>query len=95
MGISEAEPSERRWETQIGDRVRFSLVDVFLPDPQEALASLSLDSEVEGIVSSFSESGQAPRAYALVDVILRRIVVVPVDRLRLEPDADQSGKEIA
>jgi len=30
-----------------------------------------------------------------VDVILRRIVVVPVDRLRLEPDADQSGKEIA
>jgi hypothetical protein len=79
---------------QLGDRVKFSLGDIFLPDPQEVLESLSLDSEVEGEIIDFSDSGQVERAFAVVDVVQRRIVVVPVDRLRLEPNGDQSGKEI-
>ena len=85
----------RGWKTQVGDRVRFSLDSVFLPGPEEALESLSLQSEVEGTIIDFSDSGDISRAFAVVDVVRRQIVVVPVDKLRLEPDADQSGKEIA
>jgi hypothetical protein len=80
----------RRWQTQVGDRVRFSLDSVFLPDPQEALAALSLNSEVEGTIVDFSDSGQVERAFAVVDAVQRRTVVVPVDKLRL-----QSGKDLA
>jgi hypothetical protein len=80
-----------RWQTQVGDRVRFSLDSVFLPDPQEALAALSLDSEVEGTIVDFSDSGPVERAFAVVDAVQRRTVVVPVDKLRLQ----QSGKDLA
>ena len=83
-----------RWETEIGDRVSFALENVFLPDPEESLASLVLDAKVEGTIIGFSDSGNAPRAFAVVDVVRRRIVVVPVDKLRLEPDEDQIGKEL-
>jgi hypothetical protein len=31
----------------------------------------------------------------MVDVVQRRIVVVPVDKLRLDSNEDQSGKDIA
>jgi hypothetical protein len=83
----------RGWKTQIGDRVRFSLESVFLPGPEEALESLSLKSEVEGRIIDFSDSGDVRRAFAVVDVVRRQIVVLPVDKVRLEPEEDQSGKE--
>lgn len=78
----------RRWQTQVGDRVRFSLASVFLPDPQEALEALSLHSEVEGTIICFSDSGQVEQAFAVVNAFQKRTVVVPVDKLRL-----QSGKD--
>jgi len=84
-----------RWKTQVGDRVSFSLTSVFLPDPAEVLAALSLESEVEGTIVDFSDSGQVPRVFAVVEVVRRRTVVIPVDKLRLESDEDQSGKESA
>jgi hypothetical protein len=37
---------------------------------------------VEGIVVDFSDSGDVPRVYAVVEVVERRTVVVPVGRLR-------------
>jgi hypothetical protein len=81
-------------KTRVGDRVRFSLASVFLPDAQEVLAALSLASEVEGTIVDFSDSGQAERAFAVVDVVQRRTIIVPVDKLRLETDEDESGKDL-
>jgi hypothetical protein len=82
-----------RWKTQIGDRVVFPLSSVFLPDSQEALELLSLKSKVNGVIVDFSDSGNVPRAFAIVDIIHRRTVVVPVDKLEL--DEDRSGKDLA
>jgi hypothetical protein len=47
------------------------------------------------MIIDFSDSGDVLRAFAVVDVVQRQIVVVPVDKVRLEPVADQSGKDIA
>lgn len=37
--------------------------------------------ELEGIVTGFSDSGLQPRVFAVVDVIARQSVVVPVEKL--------------
>ena len=74
--------------TRKGDRVRFSITDVFLPGAEE-LVDLSTSSElVEGIVVNFSDSGSQSRIFAVIDVISRSTVVVPVDKL-----AVVSGKQ--
>ena len=67
--------------TEVGDRVRFSIESVFLPDPPIALAKLALDSMVEGTILDFSDSGTVARAFVIVDVVRRQTVVVPVDKL--------------
>lgn len=64
---------------------------MFLPDPEEVLASLSLASEVEGTIVDFSDSGDVPRAFAVVEMIQKRRVVVPVEKLR--PDEQSNGKD--
>jgi hypothetical protein len=84
------------WEvkTFIGDRVKFSIENVFLPDPEQTLKTLSLESEVEGTIVGFSDSGNRPRAFAVVDVVRRKTVVVPVDKVRLERDENPNGKDL-
>jgi len=39
-------------------------------------------SELEGTIVGFSDSGGASRVFALVEVVQRRTVVVPVENLR-------------
>ena len=39
-------------------------------------------SELEGTVVGFSDSGDARRVFALVEVIQKRTIVVPVDHLQ-------------
>ena len=65
-----------------GDRVSFESSDVFLPGPEELLVTAGADG-VEGTVIGFSDSGTQPGVFALVEVIRRLEVVVPVDRLTL------------
>ena len=69
------------WPTREGDKVRFFVSDVFLPGPEEMFGVLSADALLEGTVVSFSDSGSEERVFAVVDVIRRQTVVVPVDRL--------------
>ena len=68
--------------TREGDRVRFRCADIFLPSTEEVLA-LSSTTELEGVVINFSDSGTEPRVFAVVDVIRRQNVVVPVEKLRV------------
>lgn len=69
--------------TQKGDRVRFSISDAFLPGAEE-LATLATSNEtVEGTVIDFSDSGPKADYFAVVDVIRRRTVVVPVEKLEV------------
>jgi hypothetical protein len=68
----------RRRNTQRGDRVRFEPTDIFLPDPDELLQPAG---ELEGVVVGFSDSGAAARVFAVVEVVQKQEVVVPVDKL--------------
>jgi hypothetical protein len=68
---------------QVGDRVSFRISDVFLPEPPEVLASLTVEAETNGVVIEFSDSGSSPRAYAVVQITPRQKVVLPVGALQL------------
>ncbi len=62
--------------------MRFPLSSVFLPEEERTVQALSLDSEVEGSIVDFSDSGANPRVFALVEVVRKVIVVVPVSDLK-------------
>ncbi len=68
---------------QIGDRVRFRIADVFLPEPSEVLASLTSEVETNGVVVEFSDSGSSPRAYAVVRITPQQAVLLPVSALHI------------
>jgi len=68
---------------QIGDRVSFRISEVFLPEPSEVLANLTVDVMTEGVVVEFSDSGSNPRAYAAVRVTPKQIVLLPVSALHV------------
>jgi hypothetical protein len=68
---------------QIGDRVSFRIADVYLPEPPEVLANLTEDVETHGVVEEFSDSGDSPRAYALVRITMQHAVLIPVTALRV------------
>jgi hypothetical protein len=55
---------------------------VFLPIPESAFVAGPGEEDVVGTVVGFSDSSSRVRAFAVVDVYLKRTVVVPVDKLR-------------
>jgi hypothetical protein len=77
---------ERSASTGKGDRVNFRIADAFLPDPETLREIFSDTAELEGTIVDFSDSGQDSRAFALVEVIQRHVVVLPVKKLRLHSD---------
>jgi len=67
---------------RVGDWVRFSIADVFLPEPAEVLAGLTADVRAEGLVVDFSDSGSLPRVFAVVRSTPLQLVLLPVSALR-------------
>lgn len=68
---------------RVGDRVSFSISDVFLPEPSEVLARLTVDTRTEGVVVEFSDSGNIPRAYAMVRITPQQMVLLPIAALQV------------
>jgi hypothetical protein len=67
----------------VGDRVSFRIADVFLPEPSEVLKNLTLEAETNGVVVEFSDSGNDPRAYAVVRITTQYSVLLPVSALQV------------
>lgn len=67
----------------VGDRVSFRISDAFLPEPAEVLTSLTVESETNGVIVEFSDSGKSPRAYAVVQISPQQKVVLPVEAVRV------------
>jgi hypothetical protein len=65
----------------VGDKVRFRLADVFLPSPGAALPIAEEEAELEGTIIDFSDSGQKPHYFAVVEVVLTQSLIVPVAKL--------------
>ncbi len=60
--------------------------DVFLADTDGLRAD---PAEVEGTIVDFSDSGDAPRVFAVVEVIQRQTVVVPAAKLKSSNDPSE------
>lgn len=73
--------AEVRLPTEKGDKVVFRISDVFLPSTEELRATWADKAEVEGTIVDFSDSGSVSRMFAVVEVLQRRTVVVPVAKL--------------
>ncbi len=69
--------------TEIGNRVRFSAASVFIPNLEQAVGIFSRDDDLEGMIAGFSDSGASAKVYAVVDVVRKLSLVVPVDDLNL------------
>jgi hypothetical protein len=67
--------------TQIGDQVRFRAGSVFFWPEEVPLSALPASTELEGKVIAFSDSGSEPRVFAVVEVITKHTVIVPVSGL--------------
>ena len=64
-----------------GNNVRFHLSDVFLPNAEELRAVFREEEELEGTVVDFSDSGIRANAFAIVEIIQKQTVVIPIDKL--------------
>lgn len=71
----------REGATEIGSRVRFSARSVFLPNTEEAVSFAAGRDELEGTIAGFSDSGASAKVYAVVEVVRKLSLIVPVDDL--------------
>jgi hypothetical protein len=74
--------NEWRSPTEKGDKVSFRVSDVFLPDAAEMQAAWADTAEIDGTIVDFSDSGDASRVFAVVEIVQKQSVVVPVAKLR-------------
>lgn len=84
-----------RFGPKEGDRVSFRIADVFLPEPEETLASLTVDTVAQGTVVEFSDSGTQTRTYAVVEITPRQKVLVPMSAIQIvmyERDDQRRGQ---
>jgi hypothetical protein len=72
--------------------VAFLISDAFIQGSEENHASLSDTGEVEGTIVNFSDSGTASRVFALVEIVRKQTVVIPVERLRLLESSGSRGE---
>jgi len=79
--------------TKIGNRVRFSAHNIFLPNQEETGSLTFGEEEFEGVITGFSDSGEIPRAYAVVEVVRTLSFVVSVPDLRLISESDPNAFE--
>ena len=69
--------------------MRFRLEDVYLPSG-ETIFAVEAGSVLEGRVIEFSDSGPKRQAFAVVEVVRTRLVVVPVEHLEKSDPAQTS-----
>jgi len=77
-----------RTHTRAGDKVKFLVSDVFLPSPGVLTAIVEEETELEGKILSFSDSGQKPRFFAVVEVLRAHSLVVPVVIMQVLKSSD-------
>jgi hypothetical protein len=61
--------------------VRFRGSNIFLPGAAGWSAALSEEPELEGTIVGFSDSGSKPRYFAVIEVVKRHTLIVPVEKL--------------
>jgi hypothetical protein len=68
------------------------VADVFLPSPSGVFAALPGETEVEGTVVDFSDSGLRSCFFAVIEVVRTQSLIVPVDKLDVIKTAIMEGE---
>ena len=74
---------EARCPTNKGDWVRFFASEVFLSTQEDLAGARAGSAEMEGIIVDFSDSGDKPRAFAVVELATGQTIVVPVEKMKM------------
>jgi hypothetical protein len=72
--------------------VRFQIADVFLPNPGAVFAALPEETELEGTIVDFSDSGLKSRFFAVIEVVKTQSLVVPLEKLEVINASDLEGE---
>jgi hypothetical protein len=80
----------RRGDTIVGDKVRFPASGVFLPSPGSVFPPLPEETELQGTIIGFSDSGSKSRYFAVIEVVRTQSLIVPVQSLEV---VDSSTRE--
>ena len=72
--------------------MRFHLADVFLPNAGAVFAALPQDTELEGTIVGFSDSGLKSRFFAVIEVVKTQSLVVPLEKLEVINTSDLEGE---
>ncbi len=62
-----------------------------MPNAEEIRAVSRDADEAEGTIIGFSDSGSTPRAFAVVEVIYKQTLVVPIEKLLIRNEPDTAG----
>jgi hypothetical protein len=81
----------RRCNTEVGDKVRFPVSGVFLPGPGSVFDNLPEDTELEGTIIDFSDSGPKSRYFAVIEVLSTQSLIVPVQSLEVVETSPREG----
>jgi len=74
---------EARCRTNKGDWVRFLTSDVFLANQEDLVDAHTNSGEMEGVIVDFSDSGNRPRVFAVVELATGQTIVVPVEKMKM------------
>ncbi|HLQ51103.1 MAG TPA: hypothetical protein VK129_06360 [Terriglobales bacterium] len=72
--------------------MRFQVSDIFLPSPGGVLPSTPEETELEGTIVDFSDSGLRSRFFAVIEVVRIQLLIVPVDKLEVIKAATIKGE---
>lgn len=75
-----------------GSKVSFQVCDVFLPNGDELRAAFPDKEWLEGTVVGLSDSGKQPDAFAVIELVHKQNVVVPIEKLRKAGNAECSSR---
>ena len=63
--------------------MRFQVSDVFLPSPGGVFAAVPEETELEGTIVGFSDSGLKSRFFAVIEVVKTESLIVPLEKLEV------------
>ena len=93
LGLSPlVETARREAPTRRGDKVRFRVADVFLPGPEQVFVAPTAETQLEGTIAGFSDSGADAEVFAVVETVCEQTLVVPVSRLSEVPGGESKSR---
>ena len=99
-GVAEYAAEERKsvtmFQLKSGTRCRFKLRDIICPDKEQVVTQITPELEVSGEIVLFSDSGDEPQQYAIIEVGgITAPLIVPVARLEAVGEQVQETVPVA